>query len=159
MINNNLKRQRGILANVPIILAFALLCVGCGKSAPPLLEVEGRVILDGKPLSNVEVRFIPALAQGSEFMAKGITDKDGKFQLTCKGKAGACVGENHVLITEAEIPTHLKSEKTQLALAQYLQSLGGRPLPEKYTDLANNPLVVNVNSEQTEYNLTLTRDP
>ena len=64
-----------------------------------------------------------------------------------------------MLIREAEIPAHLKSERAQLELANYLQSLGGRPLPEKYTDLGNNPLLVNVNAEQTEYDLPLTRGP
>jgi hypothetical protein len=159
MIDNNPKSQRGRLSDALIALSLALLCAGCGKSAPSILEVEGCVFLDGRPLNNVEVRFIPTLAQGSEYMAKGITDKEGKFTLTCKGQAGACAGDNHVLIMEAEIPAHLKSEKAQMALANYLQSLGGRPLPERYTDLVNNPLVVNVNSDQKEYNLELTRGP
>jgi hypothetical protein len=158
MINTNSKHMRG-LSNAPIALFLAIFCAGCGKSAPPTLEVEGYVFLDGKPLNNVEVRFIPTITQGSEFMARGITDKDGKFKLTCKGKAGACAGDNHVLITEAEIPAHLKGERAQFELVHYLQALGSRPLPEKYTDLANNPLVVNVNSERNEYNLNLTRDP
>jgi hypothetical protein len=141
------------------VFTLAILYPGCGKTPPPILEVEGVVLLDGKPLNNVEVRFLPMIDQGSQYMARGITDKDGRFKLTCKGQAGACAGENRVVISEAEIPAHLKGEKAQFELITYLQSLGGRPLPEKYTNLGDNPLVANVNPEQTEYNFVLIRDP
>ena len=37
----------------------ALLACGCGRSPPPLTEVEGTVLLNDKPLAQALVRFIP----------------------------------------------------------------------------------------------------
>jgi hypothetical protein len=144
--------------HVRAALAIMVLAAGCGKTAPPpLVEVEGIVLLDGRPLPNVEVRFIPMIEHGAEYTAKGITDKTGRFTLTCKGKVGACACENRVLILEADLPAHLKGEHAQAELAHYLQSLPGRPLPAKYANLADNPLIANVTAEQKEHLLHLQR--
>ncbi len=148
----------GRLARLPWAALFLFGFAGCGKTPPPpIVEVEGTVRLEGRPLYNVEVRFIPNIQYGAEYLAKGITDKEGRFKLTCKGKPGACAGENHVLVKETEIPARLKGENAQRELAIYLQSLGDRPLPPQYADLIDNPLVANVSADQKEYNFELTR--
>ena len=63
-------------------LALGLLLAGCKAPPPPIVKAEGVVLLDGKPLNNVEVRFFPMIDYGPEYTAKGITDKQGRFQLT-----------------------------------------------------------------------------
>src|SRR3974390_982259 len=126
-------------------MGAVILFAGCGTPPAPLIvDAEGIVFLEGKPLYNVEVRFIPVIDHGAEYVAKGVSDKSGRFTLTCKGQPGACAGENRVLVREAMLPARLKSERAQAELAQYLLSLGGRPLPEKYSNVPNNPLVVDV---------------
>jgi hypothetical protein len=138
-----------------IILAF--LTTGCAKESPPtIVQVEGVVLLDNVPLYNVEVRFYPMVAYGAEYMAKGVTDKQGRFKLTCKGQPGACAGENRVVLTEPDVPRHLLGEDAQADLVKYRQSLGLRP-PEKYGNLAESPLVVEVKAEQKEYDFRLNR--
>lgn len=132
---------------------------GCGKAPPPPIVVaDGIVRLDGRPLNNVEVRFIPSIDYGAECVAKGVTDKAGRFTLTCKGQPGACACENRVVIVEAALPSRLKGENAQAELARYLQTLGGRPLPQKYANLADNPLVINVTADQQEYPIEMTSD-
>ena len=143
--------------NASAAVALALLLAGCKAPPPPIVEAEGVVLLDGKPLNHVEVRFFPMIDYGAEYTAKGITDKQGRFQLTCMGQPGACACENRVIIVEPDLPPHLRGEKAQAALAKHFQSLGGRPLPPKYANLADSPLVAHVSADQKEYKFELTR--
>jgi hypothetical protein len=137
------------------VLVLLTLTTGCAKTPPPIVEVHGVVRLDGVPLSNVEVRFFPGDEFGSEYVAKGITDEAGRFTLMCKGLEGACTGENHVIVADREIPTHLLSEHRQRELAEYKQKLGPRP-PPRYGNLVDSPLKVNVQVDQKEYEMSLT---
>jgi hypothetical protein len=147
-----------ILSLTAAFLCAALL-VGCGKAPPPIVPAGGVVRLDGKPLNNVEVLFVPQIGFGPEYIARGVTDEEGQFFLTCKGQPGACACEHRVMIVEAELPADVKGESiaAQQALAEYLQSLGGRPLPKKYASLVESPLVVTVTAGQEEYPLDLSR--
>jgi hypothetical protein len=140
-------------------LAVAALLGGCGPSAPPIVPAGGVVRLDGKPLNSVEVVFVPGIEFGPEYVARGVTDEEGRFQLRCKGRPGACACEHRVMIVEAELPSELKGESLQAQqdLAEYLASLGGRPLPQKYASLVDSPLTVTVTAGRSEYVLDLTR--
>jgi hypothetical protein len=138
--------------------ALAVLAAGCGKAPPPpIVPVEGIVRLDGKPLNNAAVRFIPQIEYGPEYIATGVTDAEGRFRLTCKGKPGACACENRVVVMEADIPPKLQGENAQAELAKYLQSLGGRPIPPRYGNLVESPLSASVKADQKEYAFDLTR--
>jgi hypothetical protein len=145
---------RSFLAAAVVVALLA----GCGKAPPPpIVEVEGVVRLDGKPLNRAQVRFLPMIDYGPEYVASGVTDEAGRFKLTCKGQPGACSGENRVIVTEADIPRHLQGEGSQAELARYFQSLGGRPIPAKYSDLTQSTLSVIVKADQKDYSLDLTR--
>jgi hypothetical protein len=139
-------------------LAAVALCAGCGGKAPPppIVEAGGVVRLNGKPLNKAQVRFIPLIDYGAEYVASGVTDEAGRFQLTCNGRPGACACENRVLVIEADIPPRLQGEGAQLELAEYFRSLGGRPIPMKYGDLTQSPLAVTVKPDQKDYPLDLT---
>jgi hypothetical protein len=150
-----MTRKVNILAVGVAVLTGA---AGCGKAPPPpIVEAEGIVLLDGKPLKKVAVRFVPNDALGPQYVAVGVTDEAGRFKLTCNGQSGACACENHVLVMEAEFPAHLKGENAQVQLDQYLRALGGRPLPLRYANLVDSPLTVNVQADQKEYRIELTR--
>ena len=138
-------------------IVWAALLAGCGKAPPPpIIAAEGVVRLNGKPLNKVEVRFIPLIDYGAEYVATGITDETGRFKLTCHGQPGACAGENRVLVVESAIPARLQGEDAQAELAKYFRSLGGRPIPAKYGSLTDTPLTADVNTNQREYNFDLT---
>jgi hypothetical protein len=137
------------LLAAPVVAA---LLAGCARQPPPpIIPVEGVVWLDGEPLKKVEVRFIPQIDFGPEYIATGVTDEKGRFSLTCNGQPGACAGENRVLILESEIPAKLKGEEAQVALAKYFEGLGGRPIPPRYGNLAESPFTVTVTTEKKEY--------
>lgn len=138
-------------------ISAALLLSGCAEPPPPIVEAQGLVRLDGVPLKKVEVRFIPMIDNGMDLIAKGVTDDSGRFTLTCKGQSGACACGTQVVIMESEFPARLKSETMQVELAEYLKSLGNRPLPRKYSNLVESPLIVNVTPGQKEYQFNLTR--
>jgi hypothetical protein len=140
-------------------LMVPILVAGCGKAPPQIVEVEGIVLIDGVPVNHAQVRFVPSSipTDALEYSGVGVTEKDGTFKLQCKGEPGACVGENQVLVTEAEFPRELMGESKQVALAKYIQSLGNRPLPRQYTNFTNNPLVVNVEPGKKSYKIELKR--
>jgi hypothetical protein len=72
-----------------------LVAAGCGGDAG-LVDVSGRVTLDGQPLAGAVVEFRPADGRPSA----GTTDADGRYALRYTATdAGAVPGEHVVVIT------------------------------------------------------------
>ena len=143
-------------------LGVALSLSGCKQVPPPVTEAEGTVLLDGKPLPQAQVEFVPELRNfGAEMNSIAVTDDQGHFQLTCtyKQQPGAVVGKHRVLVTDPPTPPEYRSqdERTQAKFAQYLAKLKNRPIPEVYGTLAKTPLVLDVKPGQKTYDLQLTR--
>jgi hypothetical protein len=85
------------------IVAFVvpLLICGCGRSVP-LGQVDGTVRLDGQPLNQVMVVFIPD--DPHQPQSTGITDAEGRFKLRCNNAGlGAAVGEHRVTLVDAAV--------------------------------------------------------
>jgi hypothetical protein len=87
-----------------VIFASSLaLLSGCGSPHFQYAEVSGRVTLDGKPLSDVEVVFVPDPTKGTKGgRAGGYTDPDGRYRLSTplyKGN-GAAVGFHNVIFRD-----------------------------------------------------------
>lgn len=115
------------------LCAFALLFVGCGKEYE-LAEVEGVLLLDGKPLPQALVEFHPDGTKGPSSGAE--TDSEGKFVLryfqpgAAAHAGGAVVGRHKVIV---------------LDLKAAADSNGGRlRYSPVYTQLATTPLTVEV---------------
>jgi hypothetical protein len=137
---------------------LALLGQGCHKaSPPPILPAKGIVLINGQPVPQAQVRFIPNIGFGPEYISTGVTDAEGRFTLQCNGRPGACASEHVVVITEADIPARLQGENAQRELAVYLKSLKNRPIPPNYSTLVSTPLRVTVSEGQPEYKLELKR--
>src|SRR5438876_709313 len=86
-----------------LVAAIVLAVSGCAKGPPPVTEVSGVVLLDGKPLPQARVEFVPDLSSfGAEMNSSAITDDDGRFtlELTYKSQPGAVVGKHHVVVAE-----------------------------------------------------------
>ncbi|MFO0927392.1 MAG: hypothetical protein U0736_10180 [Gemmataceae bacterium] len=145
----------------PLLLAFALIAVvGCGPRPPAVVPVEGRVLLDGRPLPHAEVQFLPELRDfGAELNSTGVTDATGRFRLRClyRSQDGAAVARHRVLVTEAAMPDALRSPAGQGRYAQHLRGLANRPIPPVYGSVAATPLRVDVTPARTEYEIRLTR--
>lgn len=90
-----------------IALCSAVLLLGCGESLKTG-EVEGLVVIDGKPGHKLSIQFLPDVDQGTRGpMASGETDAEGKFFLTMlvdgDTQRGAVVGEHRVVINDLQL--------------------------------------------------------
>ncbi|QDU90489.1 hypothetical protein Pla175_38940 [Pirellulimonas nuda] len=85
-----------------LALFAALACAGCG---PPeglqKVVVDGVVTLDGAPIPNGEIRFLPI--EGTEGPVSGGPIKDGQYRAESRG--GVPVGEHRVEIRAFRAPT------------------------------------------------------
>lgn len=87
---------------VGVLSLGTLLLAGCtGKPAgPEVVNVEGKVLVDGEPMENLRVEFHPQEAGRS---AAGKTDASGHFVLEAidgTGEKGAVVGTHGVVIRD-----------------------------------------------------------
>jgi hypothetical protein len=80
------------------LLVLFLASAGCTESGPSLGTVSGQVTMDGKPLPNVAVTFVPAAAEGGS-SATGKTDANGNYELYTFDRKGAPIGKHKVSVT------------------------------------------------------------
>jgi hypothetical protein len=152
-----MKRRRFLLAAGMIFCTVFV--EGCGPRPPALTPVSGVVKMNGKPVPNALVQFVPSIQGfGGEFIAEGVTDQNGRFELSCTRGKGACVGENLVIVSEGPTPADVRgaSAEAQMKATQYFASLTNRPIPEKFCTAAQSPLKVVVTIEQSIYDIDLT---
>jgi hypothetical protein len=77
------------------------LLIGCG--GPEFARVSGTVTLNGKPLNDVEVRFLPDPEKGNPGpTASAFTDRQGHYELRCERppKNGTILGFHRVCILD-----------------------------------------------------------
>jgi len=100
MRDRGLKRAR---PPVSALIAISLLAiVGCGDSRGDLAPARGNVKLDGQPLADALVEFVPQ--DGKGVVSLGRTDKSGNYSMMASRTAvGATRGANRVRITTFEI--------------------------------------------------------
>ncbi len=73
-----------------------VLLAGCGSSGPEIASVKGTITLDGKPLPNATIVFIPP--EGRPAGAK--TNAEGKYELNfSNGRKGTMPGLNKIRLT------------------------------------------------------------
>jgi hypothetical protein len=119
------------------IPAVALLVLtGCGSEFN-IAEVEGKLLVDGKPVDKIHVEFVPK-GQGPHSI--GITDASGKFTLTTlDGKRkGAVVGTSKVVLRDVGImgDMFLGREGENVDMTQ-----GRKPrVSDEYADAVKTPL-------------------
>lgn len=85
-----------------LLTPLPLLLAGCG-GPPPMGTVSGMVTLDGKPLPDVEVQFLPDPEQDTRgATARCYTDEQGRFALRSERhqKDGALVGTHRVVFID-----------------------------------------------------------
>jgi hypothetical protein len=78
-----------------VIVATLLLCCGCGQSNGPLrVAVAGRATLDGTPIAEGTINFLPA--GGTKGPTAGTLITDGRYSIAAA--KGPCVGRYRVEI-------------------------------------------------------------
>lgn len=136
--------------------------LGCSKG-PQLGSVSGVVTMDGKPLPNAVVTFVPAAGGRA---AIGQTDANGEYKLVFVGTTGALLGQHRVSVTTAP-KTQGSSPSGKMNEEEYRkQAMGGQdsaayntaqvvePIPERYN--TKTELMKEVKSGQNTINLDLT---
>lgn len=88
--------SRGLLGAVTAL--FIVQLAGCGQGDRPQLgTVQGVVTLDGKPLPNAAIRFLPVVPVRASM---SMTDAEGRYELVyIRDIMGAAVGQHRVEIT------------------------------------------------------------
>lgn len=86
-----------------LCFVFCLVLVGCGRSdLPELASVSGTIQMDGKPLADATLKFIPANGRPST----GRTDANGYFTMSYTEDAdGVVPGECRVMISTGTAAT------------------------------------------------------
>jgi hypothetical protein len=140
-------------------LGLVVSCTGCGDPAAQLNEqVEGTVSLDGTPLANVVIQFVPA-AEGNKQPpgSSGYTDDKGKYRLACdNGKSGAVVGKHRVMVLTGRGEGNRGADDRDPESAKGTPGRRNPAVPPAYATLKT-PLEVEVTPDRHTYDLQLTR--
>jgi hypothetical protein len=114
-----------------ISLVFLLiLTAGCGQRE--FAEVEGTVTLDGQPLADIEVVFLPEVEKNNRGNpSSAYTDEQGRYKLRSErdGKDGTVLGPHRVVLIDVRAqpdPLGTPAPKSRL--------------PENYSSTAQTPL-------------------
>lgn len=143
-------------------LAVLISTTGCGPGIPPVVDVSGIVTLDGDPLPHAKVQFFP-LHEGLDgnYMASGVTDKEGKYSLTHKGQSvpgvTACLCK--ITVSEGPMPPQIREmgQAGAAKLKAFRKKLKNRPIPPSYGALGTTELKFTISEENPVLNLELTR--
>ena len=115
-------------AREPMAILVALLLAGCSASSKPYqtAPVAGLITLDGKPLPDAHVTFMPVAEAQSRSQSgpegNGDTADNGRYSLkTAFGDAGASVGKNRVMnpdrskeVAKERVPAKYFSDQSPL---------------------------------------------
>jgi hypothetical protein len=143
-------------------VGFLVLLGGAGCNSPEWTyndRVEGTVKMDGVPLVNVLVQFVPDHPKKQGPISSGFTDEKGYFQLTCDNrKPGAVLGKHKVLVFAGRGEAGRAEEDREAPGDQApAKSRKNPPIPPEYKLAVKTPLRVEVREDQHPYDLTLTR--
>ncbi|MDR1958590.1 MAG: hypothetical protein LBQ54_06060 [Planctomycetaceae bacterium] len=136
---------------------------GCEKSRRLKTEyVEGVVTLDGLPISNVTLTFIPSGTAGES--ANGYSDEKGGYKLSSingDAEKGALEGEYKITLTKVEVTEYKEGDPKAPKDSQ------GRPyyvtqkelIPKVYTNASTTPLTYTVVKGKQTHNIELLSKP
>lgn len=100
------RQPESLLGHWAVVVACGLV-FGCGPGGPAVQMVKGSVTLDGSPLGDADIGFVPAVA-GRGLPAVGRTASDGSFVLNAQGAypgRGTLAGDYVVTVRKTEAVT------------------------------------------------------
>jgi predicted small lipoprotein YifL len=126
-----------VLSLVVLLTVFPLLC-GCGSDRPAVVPVSGQVLIDGQPVADATLQFVPT---GSR-PARATTDAQGRFTATTFDDGDGCVPGTHKVVVVAI--SHPSPTEEVLSV------------PEKYMDLATTDVTVSIDQPTDDLKIELT---
>ncbi len=124
----------------PLCLFGMLLTAGCmggvDPKAPKLEPVTGVVRLNGEPLKNADIMFLPT---ASNLEASGRSDDEGKYELHVRTKNGAVAGTYKVTISK-----RVREDGSEFPEDRSNMGVGKESLPVKYVDRNSTDLTAEV---------------
>ena len=152
-----------VFASLFIIFVLVSL-LGCGSKGPKVYRVEGIVTLDGTPVADANVSFVPKQAGAPDdltgpLLAGGATDAAGKYTLTTnRGSAiggGTTVGEYQVSIVKKKMTNPLTGP---LAPGQRFVPQYQYEVPRAFEDSQKSNISVEVVKGKNVFNFALKSD-
>jgi len=146
---------RWILSVTVLGCLATLVIAGCSGQKPDLPEltaVQGTVTLDGKPIADVTVWFVPAASTPGNG-GFGKTAPDGRYTLTSLGgEAGIPQGRYDVTFSKFVMP-----DGSEVAKDVQPESVGARQvLPARYTNASTSRIEATVSPTQNTFDFSLT---
>ena len=127
-------------------LLCAAILVGCDQ-APELGHVTGTVTMDGKPLGEVRVLFVPEPDdEGEGIYSDCYTGEDGKYDLIYSSDSevrGATVGPHTVAVEDAQ------AEESRGSMAIRV--------PDRFSSAVRSPLKFDVKTGENTYDIEIPR--
>jgi len=153
---------------IVLLLIGPLLLVGCGGSSGRSLQVEyveGVVSLDGQPVSEASIAFLPKNEGNGTEAAGGFSDARGVYKLSSINgdfERGAVAGE--YIVTVSKIETNnpfegMSEEEAEKAAARGLVPTQKELLPTIYQNRRNTPLSFTVNKGRNKIDIELKSNP
>lgn len=120
-----------------------LFAAGCGRSKFDYAPVSGQVLLDGAPVKNARVVFMPSTS-GTDGEAgpysNGETDDEGRYRLRSveeRPREGAVIGSHRIIVSARK--SHLDPEDRDIEIIDVQEII-----PAPYYDYRNTPLTFSV---------------
>lgn len=130
-----------------ILCGLAMCLAGCRGSGPEVVEIEGTVTHNGKPVPNLMIYFVPENGRPSW----GRSDEQGKFVLDYDYDFdGAKVGRHTVYVMDAN-----NMDPTARPVGGTKKSPELAAVLVKYGKLETSPMTVEVNRADKNYQLKL----
>jgi hypothetical protein len=136
------------------LLLLPLLGAGCGPGLPLNDNVQGTVKMDGNPVANVRVEFLPQGGPEHNLPSSwSMTDEKGYYRLTCEnGKPGAVVAKHKVVILAGRAAATPEERESGGPAPR-----AGPTIPVTYSIASQTPLEVEVKADESTYDLTVKR--
>lgn len=132
-------------------VCLLLVVAGCGPGvdpkAPKLQPVKGTITLDGKPLANADIIFIPT-AGGVE--SSGHSNAEGQYELSIRNQSGAVAGNHRVAISK-----RVREDGSEFPQDRSNMGVGKEILPMKYTSQSLTELTAKVDEGENEIDFAL----
>jgi hypothetical protein len=146
---------------LPACLGLCLVAAGAGCNRGPTYEinpqVRGAVTMDGKPLANVIIQFVPAPTEQQPHLqsplSSGSTDEQGNFELRLdNGQRGAVIGKQKVVVIAGRSGREVNGEPAKPTTEAASKN---PPIPPQFTVASDTPFSLQVTKDQHDYKVEL----